>query len=179
MLNAGQWLARIHTLGKHPVFFGKTGGNRFDSPDKSYGVLYVGFDEHCAFIETFGQLTGTRLVTRKALESRPLAYLTPKTSLPLVDLLSTGGLARVGADGRLLTGSHAIAQRWSAALREHPTRPAGILYPARHDLARRACALFDLPTDSFEVEETGSLLDPNNKSLLAEILETYQFGLVG
>jgi hypothetical protein len=32
---------------------------------------------------------------------------------------------RVGADGRLFTGSHKIAQQWSAALRAHPCKPDG------------------------------------------------------
>jgi hypothetical protein len=174
----GQVLSRIHCQGQEPIFFGRTGRNRFDSPDHSFGMLYLGLDEHCAFIETFGQSTGIRIVTRKALDDRPLAYLTVTASLKLIDLASTGGLVRIGADGRLLTGSHAIAQRWSAALRDHPTRPAGILYPPRHDLARRACALFDLPATEFEINKVGSLLARAHRRLLAGILDTYGFGLI-
>ncbi len=177
-LQAGQTLSRIHRKGQDPIFFGKTGRNRFDAPDNSYGVLYLGLDEYCAFIETFGQLTGTIVVTRKVLKERHLAYLTTTTSLILIDLANTGGLARVGADGRLLTGCHAVAQSWSVALRGHPAHPAGILYPARHDLARRACALFDLPHDVFQVKKAGSLMDPKHTHLLANLLDTYGFGLI-
>lgn len=140
-LSPGSRLARIHRSDKHPLFFGKTRGNRFDSPDASYGVLYTGFDEFCAFIETFGQHTGVSIVTRVALVERHLSYLTLKEPLRFIDLAVSGGLARIGADGRLLTGSHAVAQRWSAALRAHPVHPHGIIYPARHDVAGRVLYL--------------------------------------
>jgi hypothetical protein len=177
-LELGTVLSRIHDRKKGPVFFGKTGRNRFDSPDASFGVMYVALDVHCAFIETFGQNTGTRTVTRRALDQRHLSYLKITTPLVLIDLTASGGLTRIGADARLLGGSHALAQRWSAALRDHPARPAGLLYPARHDAARKACALFDLHESVFELTNAGSLLDPPNAALLASILDIYKVGLI-
>ncbi len=177
-LVAGSVFSRIHNRNNGPVFFGKTGRNRFDSPDGSFGALYVGFDEHCAFIETFGQSTGIRTVTRRALEQRNLSYLQTTESLTLIDLASSGGLARIGADARLFSGSHAVAQRWSAALRKHPAKPAGLVYAARHDAARRSCALFDLPDSVFTATNAGSLLESQHAKLLAAILDTYDFGLI-
>jgi RES domain-containing protein len=177
-LAAGTILSRIHRQDKGAVFFGKTIGNRFDSPDGSFGVLYVGLDESCAFIETFGQETGIRVVTRSALEERHLSYLKLTAPLTVVDLSKSGGLTRIGADGRLLDGSHAIAQRWSAALHDLPSEPAGLLYRARHDPARNACVLFDLPDSAFEVTSAGSLLEPGHAHLLGEILDRYGFGLI-
>jgi hypothetical protein len=174
----GTLFSRIHSRTEGPVFFGKTGRNRFDAPDRSFGVLYVGFDEYYAFVETFGQDTGIRIVTRRALEQRHLAYLELTEPLNLIDLAASGGLARIGADARLLSGSHAIAQRWSAALRNHPSKPAGLVYPARHDTARNACALFDLSDSILRVTNTASLLMPQHAVLLAAILNTYDFGLV-
>lgn len=178
-LDPGSILSRLHDKNHGAVFFGKTGRNRFDSPDHRFGVLYVGRDESCAFIETFGQSTGIAVVTRTALEARHLSYLTTTQSLTLIDLASSGSLARIGADARLFSGSHAIAQRWSAALRAHPTNPAGLLYPARHDPARNACALFDLPESSFVVSDAGSLGDAKHAALLRTILDRYGFGLIG
>jgi len=175
---SGTVFSRIHNRNEGPIFFGKTSRNRFDSPDRSFGVLYVGFDEHCAFIETFGQSTGIRTVTRRELDQRHLAYLQTTESLTLIDLASSGGLARIGADARLFSGSHAVAQRWSAALRKHSAKPAGLVYPARHDAARKSCALFDLPDSVLTVTSTGSLLDPQRTALLATILDTYKFGLI-
>ena len=79
---------------------------------------------------------------------------------------------------RLFSGSHLIAQKWSAALRDHPTKPAGLLYPARHDPARNACALFDLPGSALEVTNAGSLLNSKHAAQLGEILDRYDFGLI-
>jgi hypothetical protein len=177
-LTPGTTFSRIHDRNYGPIFFGRTGRYRFDSPDRNFGVLYVGRDESCAFIETFGQETGIRVVTRTALEERHLSYLKTTLPLTLIDLASSGSLAHLGADSRLFSGSRAVAQRWSAALRGHPVKPAGILYPARHDPARNACALFDLPSSAFEVTSAGSLLDLGHTILLAEILDRYDFGLI-
>jgi len=115
---------------------------------------------------------------KKALEQRYLSYLAVLQPLILIDLVNSGGLARIGADSRLFSGFHAIAQRWSAALRAHPTKPSGILYPARHDAARRACCLFDLPAAAFAVNTAGSLIDSPHHILLGRILNTYDFGLI-
>lgn len=177
-LDEGTILSRLHDKDFGPIYFGVKSSYRFDSPDGSFGVLYVGLDEHCAFIETFGQSTGIRLVSQKSLAQRHLSYLILRQPLQLIDLANSGGLARIGADSRLFSGSHAIAQRWSAALRAHPTKPAGILYPARHDTARFACGLYDLPDSAFSVNTVGSLIDPPHRMLLARILNTYDFGLV-
>ncbi|HUE43252.1 MAG TPA: RES family NAD+ phosphorylase [Candidatus Sulfotelmatobacter sp.] len=177
-IEPGTKFSRQHDKDEGAIFFSKTGRNRFDSPDGSFGVLYVGQDEYCAFIETFGQNTGIRLVTHTALERRHLSYLAIKTALTLVDLASSGSLTRIGADARLFSGSYAVAQRWSAALRALPTRPAGILYPARHDPARNACALFDLPESTFDVDDAGSLSEGGHRLLLGKVLDRYDFGLI-
>jgi hypothetical protein len=98
--------------------------------------------------------------------------------MTLIDLSASAGLVRIGADGRLMDGSHALAQRWSAALRRHPTNPAGILYRPRHDPAKLAFAIFECSADFFQVTSRGSLRDPRNLRLLGEILDHYQFGLI-
>jgi hypothetical protein len=160
------------------LFFGRSGENRFDAFDASFGVLYAGMDEHCSFIETFGYETGVRFITRTALEERHLSQLKLRRSLSFVDLASSGGLTRIGADTRLSAGSHATAQRWSVALHHHPIKADDILYPARHDVARMACAVSELPASTFEVTDLGSLIEPHHSALLAAILDTYGFGLI-
>jgi hypothetical protein len=176
-LNVGATLFRLHDRHRHPIFFGTTGSNRFDSPDASFGALYLGMDEHCAFIETFGSPTGIVAVSGAMLEERHLAEITILQPMRLIDLSSSGGLARLGADARLLSGSHSIAQRWSAALRSHPVHPHGILYPARHDLARNACVIFECPATVFRIVSKVSLMSAQNKGLLSAILNDYGFGL--
>lgn len=178
-LARGQQLWRIHWWNKSPVFFGKTASGRFDSPDSSFGVLYVGLDEYCAFVETFGQRTGCKFVTEAELKQRRLSSLKLKRDLQLIDVAGEGGLALVGADSRLFSDSHPLSQRWAQALHDHESNPAGIIYPARHDSSKRACALFDCvaPT-SFETTNAGSLLEVRNTKLLAKILDTYGFSLI-
>jgi hypothetical protein len=172
-----QTFRRLHRKDKDPIFYGRTLANRFDSPNQSFGVLYIASDVHCAFIETFGQATGIHSVTENDLRDRSLAELRPLRAMRLIDLASSGALARIGADSRLFSGSHAVAQRWSAALRAHPLQPDGILYPARHDPPRTACAIFEPPATLFEVAAKGCLLDTVNQHLLGEILDLYDFSL--
>jgi hypothetical protein len=177
-MHVGAVLSRLHAKGKSPLFFGRTGNNRFDSPDRTYGVLYTGLDEYCAFIEAYGQTTGIRTVTESALDGRHLAHLELLRPIKLIDLSNSGGLARIGADSRLFSGSHAVAQRWSAALRSHPSKPDGILYPARHDAARNACAIYECPPSVFELHAKGSLLEHQHSALLGAILDCYGFALI-
>ena len=174
-LPMGAILSRLHARGRSPLFFCRTGGNRFDSPERSYGVLYAGLDEYCSFIETYGQTTGIRTVTATALERCHLAHLELLRPMKLIDLSNSGGLARVGADSRLFSGSHAVAQRWSAAFREHSIKPDGILYPARHDAARNACAIYECLPSVFKLHAKGSLLEHQHVALLGAILDCYGF----
>jgi hypothetical protein len=177
-LEKGTVIYRLHRTDRDPIYFGKTGDNRFDAPDGSYGVLYAGEDEYCCFIETCGQVTGVPSVTGAFLDQQNLAEITVAQTMTLIDLSASAGLARIGADGRLMDGSHAVGQRWSSALRRHPTNPAGIRYRARHDPAKLAFAIFECPIDFFQVTARGSLRDPRNLKLLGEILDHYQFGLI-
>lgn len=59
---------RIHHTDAAPLAFGRAARNRFDTPDGTFGVVYVAGEHACAFIETFGQATGVRLVAMAELE---------------------------------------------------------------------------------------------------------------
>jgi hypothetical protein len=181
-VKAGSVLYRHHRAGKDPIYFGTSGSNRFDDPDcpagHAFGVLYVGADPHCCFIESCGSTTGVPAVSGAYLDARAMATLELTEDLRFIDLFSTAGLTRIGADGRLFTGSHKIAQQWSAALRAHPFKPDGIRYPSRHDHTRVAYAIFSRPTSTFKVGTLGSLMAPSNRSLLNDILALYQVELL-
>jgi hypothetical protein len=177
-LDTGTKMFRIYRSDRDPLFFGRTCESRFDAPDDSFGVLYLGMDLPCAFIEAFAQTTGIRQISRERIQDKSLAEIEILHPLRLIDLCTSGGLARIGADAGLYSGDHAVSQRWSAALRHHPTKPDGILYPARHDPARTACAIFDHPASTFRVKPRGSLLDSANTATLAAILDAYDFGLI-
>jgi len=170
-------LFRTHATRFPALPFRRTLQNRFDAAGGEFGVLYLGAAPYSSFIETFGQETGVRFVTVPALATRSLSEVRCKRKLRLIDLASGGGLARVGADGRLGAGGHAIAQHWSRALWGHRVRPDGLCCPARHDPARKAVALYDRAARSLAVErkQTWSRVEP---VLLGSILDRYRFGLV-
>ena len=174
---------RIHSIAYDPIFFG-TMGNRFDAPKDGsgkhpYGVMYVARDAHGAFVETFGHKTGIRLIERSRLAQRGLAKVTVDRPLRLVDLRAEG-LARLGADEALTAGpDYAISQAWSLALHEHPRKPDGVIYRARHDPSRFSAALFERVKPHLRARPVGrSLMDPKNAALLGELLDGYQFGMI-
>jgi hypothetical protein len=142
-------------------------------------VLYLGKDAHCAFIETFGHQTGrTPFVTEAELRARELSVVTANRPLRLVDLRGEG-LARIGADAELTTGSdYDLSRRWALAIYNHPHHPDGILYRARHDPRRTSLALFDRAEKDIAARGTGTLLAPVHARLLADILDTYGYGLI-
>jgi hypothetical protein len=168
---------RIHRTTHHSLHFGHSGDSRFDAPAGEYSVLYAGSDVHCAFIETFGQSTGANLVTVAALATRSISRIESVRPLRLVDLTGSG-LARIGADERLCSGDHRLAQRWALALWRHPATPDGLLYRARHDPSRTAVAVFDRAQMAVSAVAVGSILDQNLAGALGDILDTYSFGMV-
>lgn len=172
----GPWV-RLHRLDRDPVFFGRTGLNRFDAPAGEYGVLYAAGDVHGAFVETFGRTGGERLVSAADLRLRGLARIAARRPLRLVDLAGPG-LARLGADGRLATGDYRVAGRWALALWRHPELPDGLRYRCRHDPSRHAVALFDRAADAVRAEPAGSLGDAAQAAVLGDVLATYGFGLL-
>lgn len=181
-LGPGEVLYRHHQSIHDPIYFGRSGNYRFDDPNcptgPSFGVLYVGADPHCCFIESCGSTTGVPAVSGDYLSSREIARLELTEELRFIDLVSSGGLTHIGADARLVTGSYKVAQRWSAALRLHPSKPDGIRYLARHDPTRVAYAIFTRPRSAFIVTSLGSLMAPSNRTLLNQLLRDYNVDLI-
>jgi hypothetical protein len=180
--DAGPWL-RAHRRIYDPIYFATSGPGRFTAPAGEYGILYVGADEQTAFIETFGRrettgrLLGQNIVTRAELLERPRALVSMRRPLRLVDLTGVG-LARIGADNRLSDGSYSTSRRWALAFYLHPSQPDGVRYRSRHDPSRIIIAIFERAAAAVSASPLGSLADPANASLLAEILETYGFDLL-
>lgn len=181
-LAPGEVLYRQHQSIYHPIHFGTSGNYRFDDPDcggsPAFGVLYVGADPHCCFIESCGPTTGVPAVSGAYLAEREIARLELTEELRFVDLACSGGLTHIGADARLVTGSYEVAQRWSAALRVHPSHADGIRYSSRHDPARMAYAIFTRPPSTFRVTSMGSLMASSNRALLNQILTDYNVDLI-
>lgn len=172
------WL-RLHD-GRYPaIYWGlnppRPRPYRFDAPSREYGVLYAGADEQCAFIETFGYLTGIRRVSIADLRSRLLSRIDVARPLNIVDL--TGArLPQLGADARLFAGEFDVAQEWALAFFHHPSAPDGIYYHSRHDPERMCAALFDRVEPALAVSTLGTLADQTHELLLQTILSAYHFG---
>jgi hypothetical protein len=180
-LKKGDLLFRHHQSIHGPIFFGMTGNYLFDAPDYpsgSFGVLYAGADPHCCFIESCGPTTRTPAVSGAYLQAREIARIELAEDLRFIDLAASGGLSHIGADARLLSGSYRISQQWSAALRDHPTKPDGIRYLSRHDPTRVAYAIFTRRPSSFQLSTLGSLMDSKNRVLLNQLLTDYQVDLM-
>jgi hypothetical protein len=168
---------RSHKRGHDPVFFGRDKSNRWDAPQGDYGVLYLGADERCAFMESIGRgVLRTRLVPAAQLKALQFSKVRFSKELRLVDLVASGGMTRLGAEGSLANGlGYRNSQRWSAALRSHPTRPDGIYYRSRYDPALTSCALYDHCQRVVTVVENCGTWAAQ-PVLLAIILDHYQFG---
>jgi len=152
------------------MYFGATGSGRFGDPQGSYGVFYLGIDPECTFIEVIGRRLGLRTIAIDELASQTLSIISSSRVLMLVDLTGAG-LAQIGAEARLFAGDHRISRLWSRAFFDHPSRPDGVLYPARHDPSRRAIALFQRP--DLELWAT-----PLGFDVLGRVLATYHLSLV-
>ncbi len=146
---------RLFRKNHEPDFFGKTGDNRFDSPDQDFGVLYLARQLNGSFVEVFCRDKRRRIV-ESTLQQYHVAEFTASRSLKLVDLAGKG-FVRMGLDARLTTGNYQTAQHWSRAFYEHPDKVDGILYTSRHDPKQQLAALFDRSQSLFTVKESGTL----------------------
>jgi hypothetical protein len=172
-------LFRTHGIRRNPLSPGRPGFNRFDSPDGSYTVLYLGCDAFCAFVETFTHAAGTRAVTTTALKNKALSQLKPTSPLRLIDLTGSGSLIRMGADARLYASGYEISQLWSKALHDHSVLAHGLLYPSRLDPDRRTVSLFlDRNPKLVELSRQNWYEPGKQRSLLAEIMEHYGVELI-
>jgi hypothetical protein len=164
LVDAGSPWYRCHRIARAAIHFNTGRIGRFNAPNGEYGVLYLGADPFCDFIETFGQ-------AMRRIDVRP-----GRGPFRLVDLTGEG-LARIGADNRLntTTSDRALPQRWALALWRHPQRPDGLLYRVRHDPARIGVALFDRVGDVLTVHHADNVLA--KPDALSPILSTYGFAL--
>jgi RES domain len=169
-------LFRIHAAAYNAIYFGRSGQSRFDAPAKEFGGLYVALTPYGAFRETVLRLTTIKTVDRQDLQSRALSIVTVNRALRLADLTGAG-LALIGADGRLTTGSYRVSQQWALALWQHPEQVDGILYRSRLDPSQYCILLFENRFSAIEINEqiiTKSLFDYEE---LPAVLEHYQYGL--
>jgi len=171
---AGTRFVRIHRRELSPLFFGTTGDNRFDDPDRSYGVCYLALTLEGAFAETFLRAVGAQFVASVFLAARAFTTIAVTAPLRLVAVHGPG-LARLGATSIVTSGAHALAQRWSRAIHDHPAAPDGLLYRANHDNGELCAALFDRCAERLAPRQAEGLFA--DRTRLAALLDRYKVGL--
>jgi hypothetical protein len=158
------------------LYFDRSGKGRFDSPAQGYGILYVGADVHASWIECYGRTLGEKGVSENTLRQRNLYAINSQRPLLFADVTGNG-LAKMGADARLSSGSYPIARQWAQAIHDHPQKVDGIRYRSRHDDERYCYGIFDRCSSELQEQNLGNLLE-FHPSLLAEILDCYDYGLL-
>ncbi len=147
---AGTQYVRIHRATDGAVWFGwnavtrqfRPPTNRFDAPDRSYGVLYAGARRDGAFAEAVGRKPGS-FRSNDELSALAVTTLALSRDLRLVDLHGGDAVGALGATGVIGVGPQSLARRWSNAIHAHPEEPDGIEYRCRHNSDEVAVALFD------------------------------------
>jgi hypothetical protein len=178
----GMSLFRGHSRRHDPLHFNRRAG-RFAPPDgQSFGTLYLGADEHAAFVEAFSHGLGSTplglFISSSLLQKSCLCSVTVTRPLRLVDLTSGAALKRLAAeaDSRIGDGPHPISQRWAAALWSHPEQPDGLLYLTRNAPDHRSIALFDRAAGALVTDCATNLLA--NPERLGRILDHFGFALI-
>lgn len=147
---AGETFVRVHRDTDGPIWFGwdkaavdfRMPTNRFDSVDRSFGVLYVAETRDGAFAESVGRKPRI-FRSDDELATLRLTNLVSQRELCLVDLHGGAAVGAIGATGVVGVGPQSLARRWSQALHGHPETPDGIEYRCRHNSDELAIALFD------------------------------------
>ena len=139
---AGTRLARIHHAEYDPIHFGASEYNRFDNPNGKFGVCYMAKTIKGAFAETFVRAAGDRVLKLSFVQKRSISEVVTTAPLRLSSLHGPG-MARVGANSAVSSGSYAVAQSWALALHDHSAIVDGIAYRSKHDDDEISIALFD------------------------------------
>jgi hypothetical protein len=158
-LRAGTVVHRFYTAEYEAIFFDPSREGRLNSPDGGYGALYAARDAYGAFAETFLRRPGRTLIDPGLLRRKAYVRLEITTDLNLIRLAGPS-LAILGATAEVVHGGlpYDAPQAWSKELFDHPLRPDGIAYYARHDDEGLCYAIFDRARSSVrEIDREANL----------------------
>lgn len=146
----GERFVRVHRKTDGSVWFGLDAGtatfrmatNRFDSPNRHYGVLYVAATRDGAFAQSVGRVPRI-FRSNDELAALRITTLALTRDIRVVDLHGGAAVGTIGVTGVVGVSPQSLARRWSQALHDHPDMPDGIEYRCRHNSDELALALFD------------------------------------
>jgi hypothetical protein len=183
-LRARSILHRAHGVGVGVLFFGPGAGKapkyRFDSPDGSYGVCYLGLSEEAAFVEgVIHQALPRRLFSETSLAARAIADVRVVESIRAVRLYGKYLIGN-GADAAVVHGDDYpnLSQPWSKAIHDHRDQVDGILYTARHDDSVKALALFERAEHKISASPSASHPLSGSDLRTLRLLDRYGIGLI-
>lgn len=164
-VDAGTELYRLTRLQfPDPAYFGRAVLFRFDAPDRSYGVCYLGTSLDCCLVEVLTPAYRPHqqpplIVAQAQLTSYYAAIATLLRPLQLA-YLADEGLIQLGIDQRHTGGDdYDLAGTWSLAIHGHASRVDGIFYPSRHHNGLYSVALFERSASAVGFRRWGSLGD--------------------
>lgn len=179
-IRAGGVLHRAHNVALGAIFFGPGKGEppkyRFDSPDRTYGVCYLGLNEDTAFIEgVIHRAIPRRVISEKMLSARAISVIHVQEDIRAVRLYGRY-LVGNGATAAVAHGDdYGLAQSWSKAIHDHPASVDGILYTARHDDSVMALALFERAAQKIVAGARHPLSGNDLRTL--RLIDRYEIGL--
>lgn len=173
LIEAGELLQHVSRTAYRgaPLYYGRSGTNRYDDPARNYGVLYLGRDLPTALMESVFHkhqwLADTnRSIALKEVESRMVRAVGVMRPLHLADLTAPGVMAGVlGLNlEQLASRDYTPTQRVSAlvhAMSERNGQPSfdGILYPSRNNYPAASIALFERVKVKIKVFKDIDLVD--------------------
>jgi hypothetical protein len=147
-LAAGTVLFRAHRHDLGPIWFGPAAKSkpkyRFDAPDGSFRVCYLGLSERAAFVEgVLHKAVPRRIISGRKLSERGISDVLVVEQLRVARLHGRY-LIPTGADNTVTHGEpyEIVSHPWAKVLHDHKDQVDGILYTARHDEDELALALF-------------------------------------
>jgi RES domain len=174
---AGPWF-RVHQASKGPVYFGRNGLNRWDSPDGDYGVMYAAESWQGALMESVLHDPTTKIVLESELAKRSIALVSTSIDLRVVDLSNGKTLRALGITESETQGTYLKSQGISKAVYSAGWNVNGIRYASRLDPALSCLALFDFPPGQMFLQDLGNLLSSFNRNLMSSMLRAYGIRLV-
>ncbi|HCF7479568.1 TPA: RES family NAD+ phosphorylase [Pseudomonas aeruginosa] len=157
LIDAGELLQHVSRVVYRgsPLYYGRSGTNRYDDPARDYGALYLGRDLPTALMESVFHkhqwLEDTkRSIALKEVQARMVRAVGVLDDVLLADLTAPGVMA--GYFGlnleQLASRDYTHTQQVSAqvhAMRGNDGQPLfdGVLYPSRNNYPAASIALFD------------------------------------
>ena len=158
--------------------FGRKARYRFDSPDRSFGVMYAAFDPATAFAETVLHdqplSSADVILDYLELESRVVVELKhgpDARPLRMVKLYDEG-LTAAHTDNQISARDHyPTTQRWAEMFHAHSVAADGIVYMSRYMGARKSVALFDRCSAAVAVGDVTPLLEHREFDSVVEVFD--------